>query len=59
MCNKFGSLLPLKSCAYQCSFVVGDEMFSDIYKIKETEIFYEVEGKVSEMTQSSQKLLFS
>lgn len=23
-------------------------MFSDIYKIKETDIFYEVEGKVSE-----------
>lgn len=30
---------------YKC-IITGDEMFSDIYKMKETDFFYEVEGKV-------------
>ncbi|NP_001158336.1 translationally-controlled tumor protein [Oryzias latipes] len=35
---------------YKC-VISGDEMFSDIYKIKETEIFYEVEGKTVTRTE--------
>ncbi|KAF6738711.1 Translationally-controlled tumor-like protein [Oryzias melastigma] len=35
---------------YKC-LITGDEMFSDIYKIKETDIFYEVEGKTVTRTE--------
>ncbi|XP_061697735.1 translationally-controlled tumor protein homolog [Syngnathoides biaculeatus] len=33
-----------KMIIYKC-IITGDEMFSDVYPIKETPIFYEVEGK--------------
>uniref|UniRef100_A0A3P9LR46 Translationally-controlled tumor protein homolog n=3 Tax=Oryzias latipes TaxID=8090 RepID=A0A3P9LR46_ORYLA len=39
-----------KMIIYKC-VISGDEMFSDIYKIKETEIFYEVEGKTVTRTE--------
>ncbi|XP_041857761.1 translationally-controlled tumor protein homolog [Melanotaenia boesemani] len=43
---------------YKC-IITGDEMFSDIYKIKDTGVFFEVEGKTITRTDGFDDALIS
>ncbi|XP_034740455.1 translationally-controlled tumor protein homolog isoform X1 [Etheostoma cragini] len=43
---------------YRC-IISNDEMFSDAFKVKETELFYEVEGKTVTRTEGFDEALIS